>query len=437
VQLDKEIKKEKNARISIQVTVDQSSVKEARESVIQEFEKSAKLPGFRKGKVPRNLVLQHFHRDINKETMHNLLSESLGQVLDESEYNPITHPRITEMGDLEPEASFSFTAECDIMPEINVADWKSLTAPKIVYDVGDEAVDRELEQLMERFSTLVSVDREAKVGDYLVMDYQETPENGKPGEKKTEQTILLDNQDDQMVKQLTGVKKGETREIDLEQEYEDEEGNTQKHKTRLQVEVRDVKQKELPELNDDFAKDISDAETLDDLRSKIRENLKEHAAQMSERRTKDALMERIIEKSEYEIPRSMIDNEIDHLLADIVHTYRIDVEKLKENQEQYEKYRENLQPRAEKQLKYELSLGEIAKQEEIKVSDKELDEEIGQYAESQKKSLDEVKKQLDERNVTDNIRYRMRIARALDHLYQNMKYEKEQHLAYGEQEETE
>jgi trigger factor len=437
MQLDKEIKKEKNARISIQVTVDKSSVNEARESVIRDFTRKARLPGFRKGKVPRNLILQRFSQDIQKETVQAILSRSLSQVLEESEYSPISHPRVTDMGDLSADENFSFTAECDVLPEVTLPDYKSITGEKYVYQVPGELVDREIEKLRERFATLAAVDREADYGDYLVVDYQELPEEEEPGEKKTNQTVLLDREDERLAQGLKGAVKGESREIDLEQDYETEEGEKARYRTRLQVQVHEVKEKRLPEPNDEFAQDISDAQTLEELKTKVREDLEEQAARLSERKTKDELMSRIIEQCSFEIPETMIDNEIDYLLADIVQAYRIDVDKLRQDPEKLEQYRKNLKPRAVKTLKYELVLGEIAKQEDIQVSEEELSEEIKKYAEQQKQDVEEVRKQLEERGVTGNIRFRMRISKALDQLYRNAKLGKERRLTFGEEDEEE
>ncbi len=435
MQLDKEIKKGKNARISIQVTVDKTSVNEARESVIEGFEQKAKLPGFRKGKVPRNLILQRFSQDIKKETVQELLSRSLSQVLEESEYNPISHPRVTDMGELSTEESFSFTAECDIMPEVTLPDYPSITSEKYVYDVPEDAVDREVDKLRERFSTLAAVDGEADFGDYLVVDYQEFPEQGEPGEKKTNQTVLLDQEDEQLAGKLKGARKGDRKDIELEKEYETEGGEKAVFRTRLDVQVNEVKQKQLPELNDEFAQDISDVRTLEELRGKIRGNLEEEAARKSEQKTKDELMSKIVEKSSFEIPETMVDNEIDHLLADIVHAYRIDVDKLREDEEQLKQYRQNLRPRAVKTLRYELALGEIARREGIQVSDEELSEEIKKYAETQKKPVEDAGKELEQRGLIANIRYRMRISKALEHLYRNAAFGKERHLTFGEEEE--
>jgi trigger factor len=432
--LQKEVKKEKNAKISIQVTVDKKTVGEAQESVIRDFEQNAKLPGFRKGKIPRNIIISHFRDNIKNETISTVLSDSLSQILKESDYQLISQPSVTEMGDLVPDESFSFSAECDIMPEVKAATYKGIASEKYVYDVKDATVKQEIEQLREQFANLVSVDRKANIGDYIVIDYIEEGADGNPDEKKDNQTVFLDKKDDQLAKQLVGLGKGDSQNIELEHEYE-EEGNKKTHKVKVHVEVREVKQKELPELNDEFAKDISDVESLADLKKAIRDDLKEQAARLSEERSKDELMKKIIQKTEYDIPETLISHEIERILADVAYNYRINLDKLREDEQKYNEYRENLRPRALESLKYELLLAEIAKTENISISGKEIDDEIKGFAKRQKKDFEELKKKMKGNDTIDSLRYRLRIAKALNFVYDNAKLNQEKHLNFGAEKE--
>ena len=433
MQLQKEVKKEKNAKISIQVTVDRKSVGEAHESIIREFEQNAKLSGFRKGKIPRNVIISHFKDSIKNETIDKVLSESLSEILKETEYKPISQPSVTEMGDLVADENFHFTAECDIMPEVKIPTYKGIASEKYIYDVKDAAVKQEIEQLREQVATLVSVDRKAKIGDYIIIDY--TEEEGKPGEKKENQTVFLDKKDDQLAKQLIGLVKGDSKDIELEHEYE-EEGSKKTYKVKVHVDVGEVKQKELPELNDDFAKDISDVESLAELKKAIRSDLKEQAARLSEERSKDELMKKIIQKTDYDIPETLISHEIERMLADVAYNYRIDLDKLREDEQRYKEYRENLHPRARESLKYELLLAEIAKKEEINIDEEEIDNEIKGYAKRQKRDFEDMKKKMKENDTLGSLRYRMRIAKSLNFVYDNAKLDQEKHLNFGEEKEN-
>jgi trigger factor len=256
--------------------------------------------------------------------------------------------------------------------------------------------------------------------------------DGKGGEKKENQTIFLDDAGDPFAKQLIGLKKDDEKEVTLERERETED--EEKDTVTLRVVVQDVKKRELPALDDDFAKDISDAETMDELRQKIHEDLEERALRMSEEKTKEDIMEQIVGKAEFDIPESMIAQEIDRMLSEIVQAYRIDVNTLREDEQKLAEYRNNLRPRALSTLRYELVLAEIVKQAKIEVEDEQVDAEIKKYAEREKRGFEETKGGLEEKNLIDNLRYRMKIARALDLVYEKAKLDKEKHVKYGAEE---
>jgi len=432
MQLQKEVKKEPNAKISVHVTVGKDSISEAQEEIIRDFEVHAKIPGFRKGKIPRNIVLTRFSDSIKNETISTVLSRSLEQVLKEEGYRPISDPVVTEIGELITEEDFTFKAEFDIMPEVVLPEYKGITSERFVYTVSKDSIHREIESLRERFARLLSVDREAKIGDYVLMDYAELTPNGNRKNEKKNQTIFLDDRDDQLAKQLLGLKKGDEKEFAITHTYT-EEGKEKEYIVHLQVKVHDVKEKELPELNDDFAKDISDVETLDELQKKVKELLEKEAASLAEERTKAELLQKIIQKTSFELPVTLINSEVDRLLNEVLSAYKIDLEKLKKNEQQYAEYRKSIEPRAKKNLQQELILAELAKKEKLEPTEKEIDEEIASYAEKIKKEFASVKQSMLENRSIDNLKYRLRLNKALEILYTNAHLEKVRKLKYEEE----
>ncbi len=425
MQLEKEIKKSPKSKVEIHVTVSKDEISKIREKVIDDIARNAKIPGFRKGKVPRKIIMTRFSDKIKNETISNVLYDSINQVIKESEYKPISEPVITDLDELQPDKDFTYKAEFDIMPEVKLNEYKGLSATKYEYEVTKEMIDKELETLRERFATLVSVDKEAEVGDYLVIDYVEYDENGKEKTRKKDQTVLLDSEEDQFVKQLIGVKKGEERDISLEL---DADGKGNKVEIKVHVIVKDVKKKELPTLDDDFAQDVSDVSSLNELKEKIKKELEDELKRLSEEKTKNELTEQLIEKNDFELPESMINYEIDRIISEIAAAYRIDVESLKKNKEEYEKYRQNLRERAIKNIKYELLLSEIAKKEGLEAKDDEVDEEIKKYAEENKKDFNELKKAMKSNNSYENLRYQISLRKAMDFIFNNAKFEKSEKL---------
>jgi trigger factor len=429
MQLQKEVKREENAKISVQVTVEKSSINETREEVINDFEKAAKVPGFRKGKVPRQIVLQRYSSDIKNETISAVLSRSMQQILKEEKFNPISDPVITEMGDLALGEDFSYRAEFDVMPEIPLEEYKGISSEKYIYTVGEELVDKEIENLRERFSTLTSIDEKAKVGNYIVIDYAEITDQG-PINQKKDQTVFLDKKDDQLAKQLIGLSKGDEKEITLTQPQIGEE-KIEPESVRIHVKVNDVKKKELPDLNDDFAQDISDVDTLEDLKKKIRESLQMEADDAAEDKTKTGLLNKILEKTKIDLPETMLNAEVDRLLYEIVSMYRLDFNEIQKDEQKYQEYRKKLTPQATQNLRQELILAEVAKKEGIEVSDEEIDEEIREYAKNAKKDFDALKISMAEEGSVRTLKYRLRVRKALDFLYEHATLNREKKLKYG------
>jgi len=431
--LQKEIKKEPNAKISVQVTVDKSSVNEAKESIIQDFEKSAKIPGFRKGKVPRNMVLTRFSKNIKDETISRVLAGSLQQILAEDKYRPISEPVVTEMGELTKDEDFSFKAEFDVMPEVKLGEYKGVESEKYLYKVTAKKVNEEIKALRERFATLLSVDKKAAIGDYLVLDYEEITDTGERINKKKDQTVLLDSETDSFTKQLVGLGKNDEKEINVDTKYK-EEGKEKTRDVRLHVSVKDVKKKDLPALDDDFAKDISDVDSVEELKNSIKEKLKKDAKHRSEERTREELVKKVIEKTDFDLPETMVNNEINRMLSEIASMYRMDLKKMQENEAGYSEYRKNLKPRAVNNLKYELVLDEISRKEKIEVKDKEVNEEIKKYAENGKNDFQTIKNTMVENKTIENLKYRLKLGKAQDVLYKNAKLEKTKNINFGDEE---
>jgi len=433
MQLQKEVKKEQNAKISIQVTVEKSAVNETREEIIKDFEKDAKIPGFRKGKVPRQLVLSRFSKNIKNKTISMVLSRSIEQILKEEDFKPVSDPVVTEMGDLTVDGDFSFKAEFDVIPEINLVEYKGITSEKYIYTVSKDRVNEEIENLRKHFATLVSLEGKAKIGDYVVIDYEEvTPEGNRKNQKKN-QTIFLDNNENELAKQLVGLSKGDEKNITINHKYI-EDDKEKEYIAQLHVAVNDVKKKELPELNDDFAKDISDTESLEELKTNIKQQLEKEAERLSEDKTKEELLKKLTQKTRVELPETMVNSEINRLLYDIAPVYRIDLEKLKKDEKKYEEYRNNLMPRAVNNLKHELILAEIAKKENLNVMSEESDEEIEKYAKSTKQDFQTVKTTMFENKSTDNLKHRLKLNKALDLVYKNAKFNSVKKLKYEKEE---
>jgi len=431
MKLDKNVQKKSNARMNIHVKIDKEDVQKEREKIIKDLEKNAKIQGFRKGKVPRSIILLRFSNDIKNEAMNSLFSKSIAQIIKEDKYNPVSTPSITEAGELIEDEDFSFKAEFDVMPEVELSEYKGIESNNYIYEVIDDDVDKVIDNFREQFSNLSSTDEKAEIGNYLVIDYGEKSDDGNVVKKESNKTILLDNKDNQLVKALIGTRKGEEKNIELSNEPNDK---THPSKTKLNIKVKDVKVKTLPELNDDFAKDVSDVDTLDKFRKKIKDGLLHEANIRSDNKTKAELLKKLVEKSTFEIPDTMINNEIDRILSEIAYSYKLDLDKIKKDKDKFEEYRKNLRPRAVVTIKNDLVLYKIADKEGLEVTDKETDKEIKEYALQSKRDFKSVKEDMVKNGTIENLKFRLRPEKALDFIYKNAVLKKEKRLKYSEQE---
>ena len=462
MQLQKELKKEQNARVSVRVTVDKSSVNESMGEIVQDLEKHSKIPGFRRGKVPTSLVITHFSQYIKEETTSRVLSQSLKQVLGEEPFRPISDPVVVEMGDLNKDQDFSYKAQFDVMPEFSLPEYRGVSSEKYAYKVRDTDVTREIDNLRERFATLATKEGKAEDGDYLVLDYAEYDTNEKLRTKKKDQTVLLDVKNDPLSGLLAGMAKGDEKSIELPLEKGtlplesgtpeiggagrvgqdpgtgSRVGGENPVESRgepgtLRVLVKEVKKKEIPELNDDFARDISDAENVDGLRKKIAEELEEAASQRGEEKTKDELVTKLVEKTSIELPETLVNNEIAHLLANIATAYRVDPKKLVADEELVQRYRKSLTPQAVRNVKYELIMNEIAKKEGIEPSDEDIDEEIRKYAKANKRDFRSVRDTMVQNRSVELLKTRIRQNKALDLVFRSASFGKTKELHFEEQ----
>ena len=198
--------------------------------------------------------------------------------------------------------------------------------------------------------------------------------------------------------------------------------------------VKDVKKKDLPALDDDFAKDISDVDSVEELKNSIKEQLKKDAKHRSEERTREELVKKVIEKTDFDLPETMVNNEINRMLSEIASMYRMDLKKMQENEAGYNEYRKNLRPRAVNNLKYELVLDEIVRKEKIEIKDAEVNEELKKYAENGKKDFKTIKNTMVENKTIENLKYRLKLGKAQDIIYKSAKLENIKNINFGDEE---
>ena len=379
------------------------------ERVARDFRKHASLPGFRRGKVPLQLIKRRFAGDIRGEVLQKLVPESYEQAIKDQELKPLGQPNLENLTANEGDP-LSFEARFEVKPEFDLPKYKGLSIKVENRPVIDEDVDEELEKLREKNSQLVSVeDRVAREDDYVTVDmkgeYLDEVTMDETSEPISEEGVVVHIGDEQTHKAFSeavvGVKVGEekTFEVDYAEDYP--EKKLAGRRLRFTAKVGEIKRKELPELNDDFAKDLREYETLAELRVKIEETLEETRAKDHENEVRKALVKKLNESVDFEVPDVLVEGRMDERLRDLAaNVVSQGIDPSRSNID-WKQIREDMRSDVVEEVRTRLVLEEVVQQESIDVSREELDGEIDRLAESMGQPREKVAQYFQQENRMD------------------------------------
>ena len=347
------------------------------------------IPGFRKGKVPRKIIEMNYGEEIFYEDAINLiLPEAYEDAVKELELEPVDRPDI-DIEDIEKGKPILVKVEVDVKPEFKLGDYKSIELEKIEYNVTDEMVEHELEHVRDENARLLDAsDREVKDKDILTIDFAGfIDEEQFPGgtAEGFELTIGSNMFIPGFEEQLIGKKKDEEVEVKVTFPEEYHEETLAGKEAIFKVVIHDIKEKELPELDDEFAKDVSEFDTLEEYKADIRERLEKDLKEQEKVETENRVIEKALEISEVDIPDGMVESQIDDEMRQFDYRLRsqgLDLEKYLEfTGSNPEDLREQLKPSALNRVKVDLLLEAIVKAEGIEVTEEELEKELEDLAE--------------------------------------------------------
>lgn len=378
---------EKNmAKLTIEVSADK--LEEAIQAAYLKEKRKISLPGFRKGKVPRQMIEKMYGAAIFYEDAANkLIQENYGPAVDESGVDVVSRPTI-DIEQIEKGQPFIFTAEVAVRPEVKLGKYMGVTVTKIDTSVSDEEVDAAVEEQRNQNARTVTVEgRAIKDGDTAVIDFEGFVDGVAFEGGKAENYSLVIGSDsfvDTFEEQLIGKNAGDETEVNVTfpEEYQAEE--LAGKPAVFKVKIHEIKAKELPELDDEFAQDVSEFDTLAEYREDVRKNLQEEKEAEAKRTKEDEAIKKIVDKSSMEIPDAMLDTQIDVMVDEFAQ--RIASQGL--SFEQYmqfsgmtmDKLKEQVKPEALMRIQSSLVLEEIAKTENIQVSDEDVAAEIEKMA---------------------------------------------------------
>ena len=421
------VEKTENANeVKLEITVEAAKFEDAMKKVYFKNAKYINIPGFRKGKAPMNVVEKYYGKEIFYEDAFNeVAGEAYEEALKENNVEAVSRPNI-EVTQIEKGKDLIFTAVVETKPEVELGKYKGIEIPKIEYNVTDESIETELKQMQDRNSRLVTVEGQAvENGNTTVIDFEgfvdgNAFEGGKAENYELEigSGAFIPGFEEQII----GMKADEEKDIQVKFPEEYFSSELAGKDATFKVKLHEIKKKEMPELDDEFAKDVSEFDTLEELKASIKEKQEKQNADKAKYEKQEAVMKAVCESIKVEIPAGMVELETENMLRDV--EQRLSYQGLK--LEQYlqmmgrtmEEMQKEYEPQAVEAIKSRLALEAIIKAEKIEATAEEIDSKIKEMAENYGKKEEEIR---ENENLRNYIKEGIESEKAIEVLVSNAK----------------
>jgi trigger factor len=420
---------EATCKREVELEIPAENVTKATEKAARDIARVARIPGFRPGKAPVTLIRRRFAEDIQGEVLQSLVPEYLEKALDEKKMIPITRPEVDKVEFKEGEP-LKFRAVFEVLPEFDLGDYKNIQVQVDSVEAGEEQVAKAIEEMRDRAATFIPVEgRPAKDDDFVLMKLNGIAVGeGEPVEADNimchvgaEETL------ESFTENLRGANAGETKKFRTEYpaDYPDEKlkGKTYDYS----VEVQAVKEKKLPEVNDEFAKEVAGeaagVTNLAEMRKKILENLEASKEQQQSGQAKDRILEDLVKKHDFPVPQALVEHQMDIRLERAVRTLSAQGLDPRTVNVDWVAMRKGQHDRAVNDVKAELLLDRIASAEKIDATDEDVDKELALLAENSGESATTLRARLTKQGSLDRMKSKLRSDKTIDWLYRNARIE--------------
>ena len=400
---------------------------QAQIKVYQEAKNQFEIPGFRKGKAPRSIIEKHYGEGVFfEDAIDALFRQFYGNALADLDLEVIDSPA-AEFSKIAKGEGFTVTITVECFPIVEVKDYKGVEVEKVVQEVKDEDVENELKAVQKRNARMILVERPAKEGDTVLFDYAGFVggEQFEGGTAERQELVLGSGMFiPGFEEQLIGTTPGEKVDVKVTfpEEYHAEE--LAGKEAVFHCLVHEIKEEQLPELDDEFAKDVSEYDTLEELKNANRERLEAYAKTSAENQMKAAAILKVVEANDVEIPRAMVEDEIDRMIGELNQQLRyqgITIDKYLEfTGKSMADFREEVRPEAEKAVKTRIILMGIVEAEKIEVSAEEMEKELELMAAQYQMTADKIKEMIGVENLTF-LQKDLQVRKAIDFIYDNAK----------------
>jgi trigger factor len=417
-------------KVRLDVEVPPDAVRQGIEAKVRELGRKVRVPGFRPGKAPRRVIENHLGRDyIYMEALQEELPGWYSQAVVETDLRPIDRPEIHFDEPPDEKEGFKFSATVAVRPEATLGEYKGLEVPKREVEVTDEQVDEQLEEMRGQFATLAAVeDRPVQEGDFIIIDFRgERLATGEPLEGADAEDYMLEVGRGELLedfeKNLVGMNAGERKQFGVTFPPDYAEESLRGQSVLFHVNVKEIKERDLPPLDDEFAKEASEFETLEDLRAAVREQLEEAARQRVEGEFRARVLGAVVEGAEVEVPEVMVEEKA----HEMVESFERSIRAQGMEPEQYYQLagashadlEQRVRPDAEDAVKKELVLDAVAAAEGIEADEDEVMHEIGHLAENSDRSPEELAETMRQNGTYALLEEEISRQRAFDFLVEN------------------
>ena len=420
---------EATCKRELELEIPAENVTKATEKVARDLARVARVPGFRPGKAPVTLIRRRFAEDIQGEVLQSLVPEYIEKALEEKKLIPITRPSVDKV-DFKEGEPLRFRAVFEVLPEFELGDYKNLAINVDAIETGDAQVDKTIEDIRERAATFVPVEgRAAKDGDYVLIKLSGIPVGG--GEPVQADNILCHIGAEETLESFTenlhGASSGETKQFRSQypDDYPDQKLAGKAYD--YTVEVQGIKEKKLPELNDEFAKDAAGEKggfsTLEEMRKLISKDLEAAKEDQQKTQAREKLLEALVKQHDFPVPEALVEHQMNVRLERSVRALTAQGVDPRAVNIDWVALRNHQRERAVDDVKAELLIDRIAEAEKIDATDEEVEKEIQALAEHSGESATALRARLTKQGVLDRMKSKLRSDKTIEWLYRNARIE--------------
>jgi trigger factor len=406
---------------ALEISIPVAEVEQETTRVVESVQKKARIPGFRPGKVPPGILRKQFAGEIRQQVLEKLVPKYLQQSFEAEDLHPVGSPDISDVHFHEGEP-LRFKAEFEVMPQIELKEYKGVSIPYHDPEITDEDVARRIEELRDQKAEYVNVDpRPIEDGDYAVVSLESL--SGVEGDPVKQDEVVLQIGSEETFQAFTdnlrGMTPGEDKDFDVTYPEDWGQKKLAGRTVRFHAQVKGIRRKELPELNDEFAQDLGDYRNVDELRDAVRKSLFAQRQYEAQQDAKNKLIEKLVDEHEFPVPEVFVENQIRNRVESSLRALAADGTDVSKLQLDWKKVREGQRDKALREVKASMLLSRIAERESIAATRDEVDREVERMARQQREPFAAVRMRLEKDGSLNRIANHIQTDKTLNFLFEH------------------